>query len=68
VDNLIKIASSGDRGAIAAATEIADRVEGKVHQSLAIADVTRELQDKSDDELEFFLQYGRWPEPDWNKK
>jgi hypothetical protein len=42
--------------------EIADRVEGKARQEIAVADITRELGAKSDAELMFHLENSRWPE------
>ena len=44
--------------------EIADRVEGKARQEIAVADITRELREKSDAELMFHLENSRWPDGD----
>jgi Family of unknown function (DUF5681) len=60
--NLIALACSQGRSAVAAASEIADRVEGRAHQSFDFADVTSDLRARSDAELQFFLSNGRWPE------
>ena len=60
--NLIEIASSPGRSAVAAASEIADRLEGKARVSLDFADVTADLRARSNEELEHFLANGDWPE------
>jgi hypothetical protein len=60
--NLVEIACSRGPGAVAAANEIVDRVEGRAHQSVEISDVTRELRGKSDGELRHYLQFGCWPD------
>ena len=62
--NLIDLACSRERNAVAAASEIADRVEGKAHMSLAFSDITADLQARSDEELKYFLSNGHWPESD----
>ena len=62
--NLIALACSRERNSVAAASEIADRVEGKAHMSLAFSDVTADLQARSDEELKYFLSTGHWPESD----
>lgn len=59
--NLIEIACSEGPGAVHAANEIADRIEGRPPQHIAISDFAAELQTKSDAELEFHLKFGRWP-------
>lgn len=43
---------------------IFDRLEGKAHQMLEVADITREIRQKSDAELIFHLEHGRWPTPE----
>lgn len=60
--NLVEIACSSGPGALAAANEITNRLEGRAHQSVEISDVTRELRSKSDGELQHYLQFGCWPE------
>jgi hypothetical protein len=60
-ENLIEIACSQGPGAVHAASEIADRLEGRATQALQISDVTREIREKSDEELEFYLAHNRWP-------
>ena len=60
-ENLIALACSQARNSVAAASEIGDRVEGKAHMSLAFADVSTEIQGRSDQELKFFLSNGVWP-------
>ncbi len=60
-ENLIEIACSEGPGAVHAANEIADRIEGRSRQSIEVADITGELRNKSDEELRFHLQHDRWP-------
>lgn len=52
------------RQRLAAVAVIFDRLEGRAHQQIQIADVTKELREKSDDELRFHLANDRWPEGD----
>jgi len=59
--NLIEIACSEGPGAVHAANEIADRIEGRPRQSIEVADITAEIRNKSDEELEFYLAHSRWP-------
>jgi hypothetical protein len=59
--NLIELACSQGRSAVAAASEIGDRAEGRAHMSLAFANVSADLNGRSDDELQFFLSNGYWP-------
>jgi len=61
-ENLVEIACSKGPGAVAAMGEIADRCEGKARQEIAVSDVTRQLREKSDEELKFYLEHGHWPE------
>jgi Family of unknown function (DUF5681) len=60
-ENLIEIACSEGPGAVHAASEIADRIEGRSRQSIEVADITADLRSRSDDELQFHLQNDRWP-------
>jgi uncharacterized protein DUF5681 len=60
-ENLVAIASSEGPGAVHAAAEIADRIEGRSRQSIEVADITAELRNKSDEELQFYLENNRWP-------
>jgi hypothetical protein len=60
-DNLVEIACSEGPGAVHAASEIADRLEGRSRQSIEVADITAELRNKSDEELQFYLDNNRWP-------
>lgn len=62
--NLIEIASGEGPGAVHAANEIADRIEGRAPQSIQISDMTADLQSRSDEELEFHLSNNRWPTAD----
>ena len=59
--NLIELACGHGPGAVHAANEIADRIEGRAPQHIAISDFTLELNSKSDSELEFHLAHNRWP-------
>ncbi|MGA3106257.1 MAG: DUF5681 domain-containing protein [Terriglobales bacterium] len=60
---LIQEALKG-RQRLAAVAVIFDRLEGRAHQQIQIADVTKELREKSDDELRFHLAHDRWPDGD----
>ena len=51
--DLVEIACSEGPGAVHAASEIADRLEGRSRQSVEFADITAELRNKSDEELLF---------------
>ena len=59
-ENLVEIACSEGPGAVHAASEIADRLEGRSRQQVEFADITAELRNKSDEELRFHL-HDRWP-------
>ncbi len=59
--NLIEIACSEGSGAVHAAGEIADRIEGRARQSIEFADITADLRSRSDEELRFHLEHDRWP-------
>ena len=52
------------RHRLAAVEVIFDRLEGRARQQIEVADVTKELRQKSDDELRFHLEHDRWPEED----
>jgi hypothetical protein len=58
---LIQEALKG-RQRLAAVAIILDRLEGRAHQQIQIADVTKELREKSDGELRFHLEHDRWPD------
>jgi hypothetical protein len=60
-ENLIEIACSEGPGAVHAASEIADRLEGRSRQSIEFSDITADLRNRSDEELLFHLEHGRWP-------
>lgn len=60
-ENLVRIACSEGPSAVHAANEIADRIEGRSRQSIEVADITAELRNKSDAELQFYLDNNRWP-------
>jgi hypothetical protein len=62
--NLIEIACTEGPGAVHAASEIADRLEGRSRQSIEVSDITAELRNKSDEELRFHLEHNRWPTDD----
>jgi hypothetical protein len=58
---LIEIASESDGSeAVHAAGLIADRIEGKVKQQVELG-LAAEISAKSDSELLFHLDHGRWP-------
>ena len=62
-ENLVSLACAQERNSVAAAAEIANRVEGRVHERIEFADLTQQqLTTKSDAELEHFLEFGSWPE------
>jgi hypothetical protein len=60
-ENLIEIACSEGPGAVHAANEIGNRIEGRAPQSIQISDLVADLQSRSDEELEFHLANNRWP-------
>ncbi len=62
--NLIEVAASKSPSAIAAANEVCDRAEGRPSQHVQISDFAADLQARSDGELQFFLDNGRWPSDD----
>lgn len=49
--NLLEIARSKSPGAVAAANEITDRIEGRSPQHIAISDFDAELHNRSDPEF-----------------
>ena len=59
--NLIEIACSEGPGAVHAASEIADRIEGRSRQSIEFSDISADLRSRSDEELLFHLEHDRWP-------
>ncbi len=60
-NNLIEIACTQAPGAVHAANEIADRIEGRSPQSIQISDLDADLRSRSDEELMFHLANNRWP-------
>jgi hypothetical protein len=60
--NLVEIACGEGPGAVHAANEIADRIEGRPAQHLQISDFADDLHSRSDAELQFFLDHSRWPD------
>jgi Family of unknown function (DUF5681) len=60
-ENLVEIACSEGPGAVHAASEIADRLEGRSRTQVEFADITAELRNKADAELQFYLDNTRWP-------
>ena len=60
-ENLIRLACSQGPSAVHAASEIADRIEGRARQSIEVSDITAKLRSKSDEELRFYLDNLRWP-------
>jgi uncharacterized protein DUF5681 len=63
-ENLIEIACSEGPGAVHAASEIADRLEGRSRQQIEVADITADHRSRSDEELPFHVQHDRWPTRD----
>jgi hypothetical protein len=61
-ENLIEIACSRGPGAVTAANEICDRSEGKPTQQIELNDITSQLREKSNEELQYHLDHGRWPD------
>ena len=61
VEVLVHEALDG-KNRLAAVEIILDRLEGRSRQRLEVADVTAQLRDKSDAELQFHLDNDRWPE------
>jgi hypothetical protein len=61
VDVLLHEALRG-RHRLAAVEVIFDRLEGRATQQIQVADVTKALREKSDEELRFHLEHDRWPE------
>jgi hypothetical protein len=59
--NLIEIACAEGSAAVHAASEIADRLEGRSRQQIEVADFTADLRSRSDAELQFYLDNSRWP-------
>jgi hypothetical protein len=51
----------GGRNGMAALAYIFDRLEGRPSQQIEVADITRELREKTDEELRFYLEHNRWP-------
>lgn len=60
--NLIAIASSAGAGAVTAANEICDRSEGKPSQRIELNNITAQLREKSNEDLQYHLDHGCWPE------
>ncbi len=52
----------GGKNRLLAVETIFDRLEGRAHQQIQVADVTKQLRDKSDRELQFHLDNNRWPD------
>src|SRR5215469_6469480 len=59
--NLVELAASKSPSAVAAANEVCDRIEGRPRQSIEVGDITAEIRNKSDEELQFYLDNSRWP-------
>ena len=58
---LVDKALSG-KNRLPAVEQVLDRLVGRARQHLEIADVTAELRNKSDVELQFHLDHDRWPD------
>jgi hypothetical protein len=63
-ENLVTLACSQERNAVAAAVEIANRIEGRVHERIEFTDLSQQLSLRSNEELEHYLAHGCWPDPD----
>jgi len=63
VDVLLQEAIRG-KHRLPAVELIFDRLEGRARQTLQVADITREIREKSDEELKFYLEHDRWPTAD----
>ncbi len=61
-DNLVNVATGRGKGVVAAVMQIADRTEGRPFQSIGVEDITRDLRDRSDEDIQFYLDHGCWPE------
>ena len=61
VDVLVDEALNG-KNRLPAVEAVFDRLEGRARTTLEIADVTRQIREKSDEELIFHLQHDRWPD------
>jgi len=60
-ENLIHLACTQGPGAVAAINEIGNRLEGRPMQAVEISDLSRDIREKSDAELQFYLDNSRWP-------
>jgi hypothetical protein len=60
-DNLVRLACSDEPNAVHAAVEIANRLEGRSRQSIEFSDISADLRNRSDEELQFRLEHDRWP-------
>lgn len=60
-ENLVEIACSQGPGAVNAANELVNRVEGRARQQIEFADITADLRNRTDEELRFHLEHDRWP-------
>lgn len=61
-DNPVNVATGRGKGVVAAVMQIADRTEGRPFQSIGVADITRDLRDRTDSDLQFYFDHGCWPE------
>lgn len=60
-ENLITLACTQGRSAVAAAIEIGNRVEGRVER-FEFTDLSPQLSTRTDEELEHYLAHGDWPD------
>lgn len=60
--SLVETACSRGSSSVAAANQILDRLEGRARQQIEVASITRELRDRSDEDLQYFLDHDHWPE------
>jgi hypothetical protein len=61
VEVLVQEALVG-KNRLSAVEVIFDRLEGRARQRVEVADITAELRNKSDAELQFHLDHDRWPD------
>lgn len=57
-----------DKTRLLAISEIIDRSEGKPKQQLDLNDITAEIRQRPDEDLQFHLQHGYWPEEEYEHK
>jgi hypothetical protein len=61
IEALIAEALKG-RNRLPAIQTVFDRLEGKPKQQVDLNDISESMCDRSDEELKFFIEHGKWPE------